>query len=111
MYCRPWTQIVSFLPLGGLGWVTEADRKFPVAVELGGLMMLGSFTKVTTVNTTRIRAAPTVQPISRRVLPWIWAATGLRLARNLNTEYRSAPSTPTKTTAAMYRMILYREAI
>ena len=45
--------------------------------------MLGSFTNVTTVMTTRITAAATVQPISRRVLPWIWAATLLFLARNL----------------------------
>jgi len=31
--------------------------------------MLSSFTNVTTARTTRISAAPTVQPISRRVLP------------------------------------------
>ena len=49
-------------------------------------MMLGSLTNVTTVSITRISAAPTVQPISRRVLPWIWAATRLFLARNLYSE-------------------------
>ena len=46
-------------------------------------MMLGSLMNVTTVRTTRISAAPTVQPISSRVLPWIWAATRTFLARNL----------------------------
>ena len=46
-----------------------------MALEFGGLMMLGSLTNVTTVSTTRISAAATVQPISSRVLPWIWAAT------------------------------------
>ena len=49
-------------------------------------MMPGSFTNVTTVRTTRISAAAIVQPISRRVLPWIWAATAPFLARNLYTE-------------------------
>ncbi len=86
MYWRPWMQTDSFLPLGGVGWVTDADRARPAASELGGLTMLGSLTKVTTVSTTRIRAAASVQPISRRVLPWIWAATAPFLARNLNSE-------------------------
>src|SRR6202035_2322793 len=111
MYWRPCTQIVSFLPLGGAGSLIDAERKVPEAVELGGLRMLGSLMNVTTVSTTRISAAPTVHPISSRVLPWIWAATGFRFARNLYTEYTSAPSTPTNTTAAMYRMILYSESI
>src|SRR5947209_17916193 len=100
MNCRPCTQMISFLPLGGLGAVVEADRN-AAGFELGGLMIDGSLTKVTTVRTTRIRAAAIVHPISRRVLPWIWAATAPRLARNLNTEYASAPSTITNTTAAM----------
>ena len=69
MYCRPWTQIVSFLPLGGEGWVRADSRNG--AVEFGGLMMLGNLTNVTTVRITRIMAAPIVQPISSRVLPWI----------------------------------------
>src|SRR5690242_13187229 len=105
MYWRPCTQMVIFLPLGGLGSVVAAARAMP-GFEFGGLMMLGSFTKVTTVSTTRIRAAATVQPISSRVLPWICAATAPFLARNLYTEYTSASSTITNTTAAMYRMIL-----
>src|SRR5436305_14335216 len=105
MYCRPCTQIVSFLPLGGVGSLVEAD-KIGVALEFGGLMIPGSLTNVTTVSTTRITAATTVQPISSRVLPWIWAATAPFLARNLITEYISVPNTIANTTAAMYRMIL-----
>ena len=38
--------------------------------------MRRSLTNVTTASTTRITAAPTVQPISRRVLPRIWAGDG-----------------------------------
>ncbi len=79
-------QTVSFLPFGGVGALTEADSTSPLASELGGLTMLGSLMNVTTVSTTRISAAATVQPISRRVLPWIWAATGLFLARKRQTE-------------------------
>src|SRR5579884_652495 len=105
MYWRAWMQIVIRFCPGTLGSVVEADSTVPGS-DAGGLMMLGSFTKVTTVSTTRISAAATVHPISRRVLPWIWAATAPRLARNLITEYRRAPSTITNTTAAMYRMIL-----
>ena len=45
--------------------------------------MLGSLMNVTTVSTTRIVAAAIVQAISRRVLPWIWAAVRTFLARNL----------------------------
>ena len=71
MYWRPWMQTVSFLPFGGVGSVTEADRTRPPESELGGSMMLGSLTKVTTVSTTRISVAATVQPISSCVLPWI----------------------------------------
>ena len=51
-------------------------------------------------------AAPSVQPISRRVLPRICAGTASLRARNLTTEYSSTPSTPKKTTAATARMIL-----
>jgi hypothetical protein len=39
-----------------------------------GSLMSPSLTNVKTVMKTRIAAAPTVQPISRRVLPWICAA-------------------------------------
>ena len=82
MNWRPWTQIVTFLPFGGFGRLSDADSS-PLALVFGGLMMLGSFTNVTTVMMTRITAAATVQPISSRVLPWIWAATLFFLARNL----------------------------
>ena len=49
---------------------------------------------------TRITAAPTVQPISSRVLPWICAATRPLRARYLNSEQISRPSTPMKMTSA-----------
>src|ERR1700723_1699418 len=107
MYWRPWTQITYLSPLGGFGSVVDADSTSPSASGCGALMMLGSFTTGTPVSTPKISPAATVQPISSRVLPWIWAATGFFLARNLYTEYASAPSTITNTTAAMYRMILY----
>ena len=42
MYWRPWTQIVSFLPLGGVGSVNDADSTSPSAFEFGGLMMLAA---------------------------------------------------------------------
>ena len=58
----------------------------PSAPEFGGLRMPPSLTKVKTASTTRISAAPTVQPISRRVLPRIWAATAPLRARNLTSE-------------------------
>ena len=77
-----------------------------MALESGGLMIAGRWMKVTIVNATRISAAATVQPISSRVFPWIWAATAPFLARNLMIEYSSAPSTITNTTAAMYRTTL-----
>ena len=57
MYWRPWTQTVSFLPFGGVGALSEADSRRPLESELGGLTMLGSLMKVTTVSTTRISAA------------------------------------------------------
>jgi len=69
MYWRALMQIVSLLPFGGVGSVVEADSTRPLGSEFGGLMTLGSLTKVTTVSTTRISAAATVQPISSRVLP------------------------------------------
>ena len=40
-----------------------------------GSLIDGSLMKVTTVSTTSTSAAPTVQPISRFVLPRICAAT------------------------------------
>ena len=55
----------------------------PFAPLFGGSWIEPSFANVTAASTTRISAAPTVQAISRRVLPWIWAATRPFLARNL----------------------------
>src|SRR6202020_2395217 len=109
MYCRPWPQITSDLPLGGVGCVSEDSRNG--ALEFGGLRMLPSLTKVTTVRITRTAAAPTVQPTSSAVLPWIWAATFTFLARKRKTENVSAPSTRQDTTASMSRMIMYSEWI
>ena len=61
---------------------------------------------VKTVMKTRITNAPTVQPISRRVLPWIWAATMLRRgrARYLTIAHTSAPATPMKTIQARMKI-------
>src|SRR3569832_1973284 len=101
MYWRPVTQIVSLWPFGGVGASIEADRT-PFASLFGGFWIELSFEKVISASATRITAAPTVQEISRRVLPWICAATRPFFARNLKTEYSSAPSTTTKTTIAMY---------
>ena len=52
--------------------------------DAAGFLIPGSITNVATVRNTRITAAPTVQPISRRVLPWICAATRPLRARYLN---------------------------
>ena len=91
MYWRPVTQMVSFLPFGGVGSVVEAVSTpsaswRPSAPLFGGSWIEPSFANVTAERTTRISAAPTVQEISRRVLPWIWAATRPFLARNLISE-------------------------
>ena len=83
MNWRPWTQIVSFWPFGGVGSVVDADSTSPSGPELGGLMIPPSFTNVTTVITTRINAAAIVHPTSSRVFPWIWTASAPFLARNL----------------------------
>ena len=72
--------------------------------DAGGFLIPGSLMKVTIVMNTRITAAPTVQPISSRVLPWIWAATRPRRALNLIMNQISVPSTPTKTTSAITRI-------
>ncbi len=69
--------------------------------------MLGSLMNVTTVRISRITAAPAVQPISSLVLPWVWCATGCRLARKRNTATNSAPSTATNTIAATISTITY----
>ena len=69
-------------------------------------MMPGSSTNVAMVRKTRITPAPTVQPISSRVLPWIWAATRPFLARYLMMHQKIRPSTPMKMTRAMTPMML-----
>src|SRR5205809_109072 len=76
MYWRPWTQIVTCLPFGGVGAVVDADSTTP-GFEFGGLMMPPSLTNVMTVMATRISAAATVQETSRRVLPWIRATAAV----------------------------------
>jgi hypothetical protein len=43
--------------------------------DLAGFLIPGNMMNVATVRKTRITAAPTVQPTSSRVLPWICAAT------------------------------------
>ena len=101
MNWRPVTQIVSFWPLGGLGAVSEADRTaLALASEFGGFTIPGSLMNVTVAMITRISAALSVRVSSRRVLPWIWRATGFLLALNFQTEYRMKPSTARKTITA-----------
>src|ERR1700744_4937827 len=101
MYWRAWTQMSSFLPFGGDGFDSDADSFSPLALEFGGLMMVGSLMKVTTVRTSSTTAAPAVHPISSRVLPWVWCATGFFLARNFHTAAIRAPLTSTNKIAAM----------
>ena len=93
MYCWPLTQMFSDLPFGGSFWLGPEAKSVPpsascspLAPEFGGLRIAGSLAKVKVARTTRISAAPTVQPISRRVLPRIWAATAPLRARNLISE-------------------------
>src|SRR5580692_10842383 len=86
MYChtnwRPTTVIFSDFPLGGsfctlLAYKRELSltRRSPSGLESTGLSIEESLANVSPAKANRITAAPTVQPISRRVLPWIWAAT------------------------------------
>src|SRR4051812_5548666 len=75
--------------------------------DRGGFLMPGSVMKVNTVMNTRITAAPTVQPISRRVLPWIWAATAPLRARNLIIAQSSAPATAMKMISARTKISTY----
>ena len=72
--------------------------------DAGGFLIPGSLMNVTIVMNTRITAAPTVQPISSRVLPWIWAATRPRRALKRIRNHSSAPSTPKKTIVAITRI-------
>ena len=78
-------------PCGGASWSVAANAAlaatglpFSSMLDAAGFLIPGSITNVATVRKTRMTAAPTVQPISRRVLPWIWAATRPFLARYLN---------------------------
>ena len=103
--------MLSFAPFGTAGWSVEASSVadatwLPLASmsEAGGFLIPGSLMNVTTVMNTRITAAPTVQPISSRVLPWIWAATWPRRALNLIMNQISVPSTPMNTTSAITRI-------
>ena len=72
--------------------------------DAGGFLMSGSMMNVKTVMKIRITPAPTVQPISSRVLPWIWAATAPLRARNLTSAQTSAPATPRKTIQARMKI-------
>ena len=101
----------SVAPLGGGFWSVEAKKalaatRLPEASmsDAGGFLIPGSLMKVTTVMNTSTTAAPTVQPISSRVLPWIWAATRPRRALNLRRNQISEPWTPMKTTSAIAKM-------
>ena len=85
MYCWPLTQMFSDLPLGGRRRRRVRASWRPSAEEFGGLRMPSSLTNVSVARTTRITAAPTVQPISSRVLPRIWAGTAPLRALNLKT--------------------------
>src|SRR5436853_395236 len=64
MNCRPWTQIVSLVPLGMVGCVVSAESCTP-AFEDGGWMMLGSLANVITVITARISDARAATPRAR----------------------------------------------
>ena len=79
MNCWPLTWIVRARPLGGLSGPSrskyEEARSRPLAGEFGGLRIGCSSAKVSTASAIRIAVAPSVQPISRRVLPWICTAT------------------------------------
>ena len=61
---------------------------------------------VKTVMKTRITAAPTVQPISSFVLPWICAAVRPFLALKRNSDHSSAPSTPAKMNSASTKTMM-----
>ena len=84
----PSTLMFIDAPSGGASWSVAAKAAlaatglpFSSMSDAAGFLIPGSITNVAIVRKTRITAAPTVQPISRRVLPWIWAATRPLLAR------------------------------
>ena len=89
-YCMPSTLMFIDAPSGGASWSVAANAAFDATglpfssmSDAAGFLIPGSITKVATVRKTRMTAAPTVQPISSRVLPWICAATRPFLARYL----------------------------
>ena len=91
MYWRPITLMFSDLPFGG-SLRSELAYSRPLlrrpacrrsAPELGGFWIEESLAKVTTPSASRITAAATVQPTSRRVLPRICAGTAPLRARKL----------------------------
>src|SRR3954462_5317614 len=112
MYWRPVTQMRSALPPGGFGaseleaTKTGVPAERPLGPAFWGVSILPSIANVTTARTTRTRAAPTVQPISRLVLPWICAAVRALLALDLPRHQTSGPLTITRITTAIARMIL-----
>src|SRR5438105_1138200 len=88
MYCRPITVMLSALPFGGSLRSVLAYRRppplpsaLPPAEELGGFSIDGSFANVMIASASTITPAPTLQAISRRVLPRICAATARLRAR------------------------------
>ena len=69
-------------------------------------MIAGSLMKVKAVMKMRITAAPTVQPISSFVLPWIWAAVRPLRARKRHSDHSSVPSTPAKMNSASTKTMM-----
>jgi hypothetical protein len=63
--------------------------------------MSSRYRNVTTTRTTRIAAAPSVQPISSGVLPRIWCATPSRRARYFTSDQINTPQTSRKITIPM----------
>ena len=75
--------------------------------EFGGFWIEDSLAKVTIASATRITAAATVQPTSRRVLPRICAGDGALARAEAGSARRAArPRRATKITSAMYSVDL-----
>ena len=73
-----------------------------------GSLIAPSLRNVKKVMKMRITAAPTVQPTSSLVLPWICAAWRPLRARYFHSEYSSVPSTPAKMNSASTKTMMYR---
>src|SRR4051795_7949818 len=90
-YCCPSTRIFSTLPDGDF-WSGDASSVPSASATCGepseglGFLIAPSLLNVKAVMKMRMQAAPTVQPISSGVLPWICAATRPLRARYLNSE-------------------------